>query len=113
MAIVIPDPSLIKEFESQKAWEKWLEEYFSNQEGVWLMLAKKDSGKTTVTYAEALESALCYGWIDGQVKTHSNEYYIQKFTPRRKKSGWSKINTGKAEQLIQAGRMKPSGFKAI
>lgn len=77
------------------------------------MVAKKGSGKTTVTYLEALHVALCYGWIDGQVKTYDQQYYIQKFTPRRAKSLWSKLNVERAERLIKEGRMKPAGYKAI
>lgn len=108
-----PDPSLIKEFGSAQEWEQWLEKNYTNFEGVWLMIAKKGSGKTTVTYLEAVEASLCYGWIDGQVKTHSAEYYIQKFTPRRPRSMWSRINRGKAEELIASGKMKASGLKVI
>ena len=94
-------------------WANWLEENHSQPDGIWLMIAKKGSGKTSVTYLEALEVALCYGWIDGQVKTYDQQYYIQKFTPRRAKSLWSKLNVERAERLIKEGRMKPAGFKAI
>lgn len=100
-------------FRTVPDWENWLEENHSQPDGIWLMIAKKGSGKTSVTYLEALEVALCYGWIDGQVKTYDQQYYIQKFTPRRAKSLWSKLNVERAERLIKEGRMRPAGFKAI
>ena len=81
--------------------------------GVWLKLAKKDSAISSVTYEEALDVALCYGWIDGQKKGFDDKYWLQKFTPRGPKSIWSKINTAKAERLIASGEMKPAGLKAV
>ena len=78
-----------------------------------MKLAKKDSGIASVTYDEAVEAALCYGWIDGQKKGFDEQYWLQKFTPRGPKSIWSKINTVKAEKLIASGEMKLSGLKAI
>jgi len=78
-----------------------------------LKLAKKDSGISSVTYDEAVGVALCYGWIDGQKKGFDDKYWLQKFTPRGQKSIWSKINTVKAEKLIESGEMKPAGLKAI
>jgi uncharacterized protein YdeI (YjbR/CyaY-like superfamily) len=103
----------IKLFNTIPDWESWLEANHGQFEGIWLMIAKKGSGKTTVTYLEALHVALCYGWIDGQVKTYDQQYYIQKFTPRRAKSLWSKLNVERAERLIKEGKMKPAGLKAI
>lgn len=100
-------------FTSAKEWNKWLAKNNSESNGVWLRLFKKDSGINTVTYAEALEEALCYGWIDGQVNKYDAESYIQKFTPRRPKSIWSKRNTEKAERLIEEGRMKNAGMKQV
>ena len=81
--------------------------------GVWLKLAKKGLGISSVTYEEALEVALCYGWIDGQKKAFDEQSWLQKFTPRGPKSIWSKINTEKAEKLIETGEMKPAGLKAV
>jgi uncharacterized protein YdeI (YjbR/CyaY-like superfamily) len=96
-------------FASQKAWEKWLKTNHLSSPGIWLQMAKKDSGTPSVTYAEAIEIALCYGWIDGQKQSHSAETWLQKFTPRGKKSIWSKINRQKATALVECGRMKESG----
>ena len=100
-------------FESKKKWTAWLARQHDTAAGLWLKLAKKDTGIPSVTYDEALEVALCYGWIDGQKKSFDNKYWLQKFTPRGPKSIWSKINTEKAERLIASGEMKPAGVKAI
>ena len=100
-------------FESKKKWADWLAREHAKSSGVWLKLAKMDSGVRSVTYEEALDVALCYGWIDGQKKGFDGEYWLQKFTPRGPKSIWSKINTEKAEKLIASGEMKPAGLKAI
>lgn len=100
-------------FESKKKWANWLAKQHDKSAGVWLKLAKKDSGIPSVTYEEALDVALCYGWIDGQKKGFDDKYWLQKFTPRGSKGIWSKINTEKAERLIASGEMKPAGLKAI
>jgi uncharacterized protein YdeI (YjbR/CyaY-like superfamily) len=100
-------------FESKKKWADWLSRQHERSTGVWLKLAKKDSGVPSVTYEEALDVALCYGWIDGQKKGLDASYWLQKFTPRGPKSIWSKINTEKAEHLIASGEMKPAGLTAI
>ena len=100
-------------FASKKKWADWLARQHDKSAGVWLKLAKKDSSIRSVTYEEALDVALCYGWIDGQKKGFDEEYWLQKFTPRGRKSIWSKINTEKAERLIASGQMKPAGLKAI
>src|SRR5215469_8595883 len=86
-------------FETQQDWEAWLKEHHSEAAGTWLKLAKKDAGITSLTYAEALESALCYGWIDGQKASFDHQHWLQKFTPRRPKSIWSKVNCEKATAL--------------
>ena len=98
---------------SKTKWADWLARQHDKSTGVWLKLAKKDSGIDSVTYEEALDVALCYGWIDGQKKGFNDNYWLQKFTPRGKKSIWSKINTEKAEKLIASGEMKPAGLKVI
>jgi uncharacterized protein YdeI (YjbR/CyaY-like superfamily) len=103
----------IKPFASKTKWVEWLARQHDKSTGVWLKLAKKDSGIKSVTYEEALDVALCYGWIDGQKKGFDDKYWLQKFTPRGKKSIWSKINTEKAERLIASGEMKPAGLAAI
>jgi uncharacterized protein YdeI (YjbR/CyaY-like superfamily) len=100
-------------FEDDTAWEKWLAEHFNRQEGVWLKFAKKSSGITSLAYAGALDVALCYGWIDGQAKTIDETWYMQKFTPRRVRSLWSKRNIEKVGVLIKEGRMRPPGQAAI
>ena len=100
-------------FESKKKWADWLTKQHDKSPGVWLKIAKKHTGISSVTYEEALDVALCYGWIDGQKKGFDNQYWLQKFTPRGPKSIWSKINTEKAERLITSGEMKPPGLEAI
>lgn len=99
----------VLEFESQLALDTWLKKNHTVSKGIWLRLAKKVAGGRTLTYAEALESALCHGWIDGQRRSASETSYLQKFTPRTKRSIWSKINCQKALDLIEAGRMMPAG----
>lgn len=100
-------------FESKKKWTDWLAKQYDKSAGVWLKIAKKGSGIPSVTYQEALDVALCYGWIDGQKGSFDEKYFLQKFTPRRPKSIWSKINVEKAERLIASGEMKPTGLKAV
>lgn len=100
-------------FESKKKWSDWLVKQHDKSSGLWLKLAKKDSGIPSITYEEALDVALCYGWIDGQKKGFDDKYWLQKFTPRGARSIWSKINTEKVERLIASGEMKPAGMRAI
>ena len=100
-------------FASQSEWADWLAKQHDKSAGVWLKVAKKDSGISSVTIPEALDIALCYGWIDGQRLGFDEKYYLQKYTLRRPKSLWSKINVEKVERLIASGQMKPAGFKAI
>jgi uncharacterized protein YdeI (YjbR/CyaY-like superfamily) len=100
-------------FRSQAEFRKWLAANYTRQEGIWLRIYKKDSGVATVTYAGALDEALCQGWIDGLKQKHCELSWRQKFTPRRPKSGWSKINTRHVERLIAAGRMKATGQAEI
>lgn len=100
-------------FESGRSWESWLEENSGVSEGIWLKFAKKGSGTASVTYAEAVEGALCYGWIDGQAASYDDQFYLQRYTPRRARSKWSKINREKVGRLISAGRMKPAGFAEV
>jgi uncharacterized protein YdeI (YjbR/CyaY-like superfamily) len=107
------DGKLILFFASQDEWEAWLDAEHAGSDGVWLKFAKKGSGVETVVYAEALEVALCYGWIDSQVKTLDERFYLQKFTPRRAKSKWSRINRDKIEELTKQGRMKPAGLEQV
>lgn len=103
----------IELFEQQKDWTAWLKKNHGKSAGVWLRLAKKGAGQASVSYQEALESALCYGWIDGQKKGDDENYWLQKFTPRSARSIWSKINRDKALLLAESGRMAPAGLKEI
>ena len=96
-------------FGSAGAWQGWLESEHASSAGVWLKIAKKSAPEPTVSYAEALEAALCFGWIDGQKRPLDEHYWLQRFTPRKPASRWSKINTDKADALIAAGRMQPAG----
>lgn len=100
-------------FATQANWAAWLEKNHRNQDGLWLRIAKKDSGLKSVTYVEAIETALCYGWIDGLKRPESEQTWLQRFVPRRPKSLWSKINREKAQALIATGRMKDPGLEAI
>jgi len=106
-------PPAILLFPHQKAWETWLAANHATSAGVWLRLAKKGSPIQSVTYNEALEAALCYGWIDAQKQPESEQAWLQRFTPRRPKSIWSKVNREKAAALIKAARMQPAGLEQI
>src|SRR5690349_16244177 len=94
-------------------WEAWLEAHHEDTQGVWLKLAKKGSGIPSISYAEALDGALCYGWIDGQKAALDADYWLQKFTPRRARSVWSRVNRDKVTALIAAGRMRPAGLRQV
>lgn len=108
-----PNELSILPFPSAEAFESWMAENHANPEGIWLRLFKKDSGKETITYDEALDVALCYGWIDGQLKKFDDESWLRKFTPRRNGSKWSKRNTEHVDRLTKGGRMKPSGLAEV
>jgi len=103
----------ILSFENEITFENWLSENHLDSTGIWLKIFKKGSKQQTVTYAEALDVALCYGWIDGQKKSFDEHAWLQKFCPLGKKSTWSKINIGHVERLIKAGRMHVQGHKMI
>jgi len=107
------DPLTVRAFPTPGAFEAWLARHHETAPGVWLKFAKKSSGVASVTYAEALEIALCHGWIDGQVQRLDERFYLQRFTPRARRSKWSKINCAKADALIAAGRMKPAGLRQV
>jgi uncharacterized protein YdeI (YjbR/CyaY-like superfamily) len=100
-------------FETSKELIDWLDKNHTDISGIWLRLFKKNSGVKTITYLEALEAALCYGWIDSQVKKYDDKSYVQKFTPRRSISIWSKINTERIKRLIKEGKMKPAGLAQV
>ncbi|MGH2516552.1 MAG: YdeI/OmpD-associated family protein [Ktedonobacterales bacterium] len=101
-------------FATQEDWEAWLDEHAHDTPGLWLKIARKGAGVQSISYALALESALCYGWIDGQKAALDDQHYwLQKFTPRRPKSGWSKVNREKVEALIATGRMRAAGLRQV
>lgn len=102
----------IEHFADPAAWERWLERH-PQSSGVWLKIAKKDTGIPSVTYPEALDVALCHGWIDGQKKGFDAQFFLQRFTPRRARSTWSKINVAKIDTLSAAGRMRPAGLREV
>lgn len=106
-----PEPQTLF-FETPDDWESWLAQNYKLEEGILLKFAKKGSGITSLSYAGALDVALCYGWIDGQAKTIDDTFYTQKFTPRRPRSIWSKRNVGKVEELTKIGKMKAPGIAA-
>jgi uncharacterized protein YdeI (YjbR/CyaY-like superfamily) len=100
-------------FASAEEWEAWLREHHDTAAGVWIKFARKGSGVETVTYMEALHAALCFGWIDGQARRLDDAFYLQRFTPRRARSIWSKRNRGFATALIESGRMQPAGLHEV
>jgi uncharacterized protein YdeI (YjbR/CyaY-like superfamily) len=100
-------------FSNQSEWENWLAQNGGTSTGIWLRIAKKGAEPPALTYEQALESALCHGWIDGQKRADDEKYWLQRFTRRSAKSIWSKLNKDRAEALIAAGRMLPSGMREI
>lgn len=108
----LPTDLPIKHFRNAAAWEKWLAAHPADK-GLWLKIAKKDAGVASVTNAEAIEVALCHGWIDGLRRACDERFFLQRFTPRRSKSLWSKINIGHVERLAAAGRMQPAGLREV
>ena len=100
-------------FKSQEDWEKWLEKNHEDAAGLWLKLAKKDSAINSVTYAEAVDGVLCYGWIDSQKASYDEQFWLQRFTPRRPRSKWSKTNRERATELIEQGKMKAAGQREV
>ena len=109
-AVKADSPTL---FRNAKAFETWLRKHHATVDGLWLQIAKKGVEPPSVTYAEAVEIALCWGWIDGQKKGLDERHFLQRFTPRRARSIWSKINVAKVAALIEAGRMQPPGHAQI
>jgi uncharacterized protein YdeI (YjbR/CyaY-like superfamily) len=107
------DPQPVMVFESTKAWDAWLAAHHADSPGLWLMIAKKGSAGQSISYSDALDVALCYGWIDGQKGRHDDDYWLQRFTPRKPGSNWSKINTERVAALIASSRMRPAGLREI
>jgi len=108
-----PDPLPVMTFESTDAWDTWLAAHHADSPGLWLKIAKKGAAGRTVSYSDALDVALCHGWIDGQKGRHDDEYWLQRFTPRKPGGNWSKINTDRAAALIASGRMRPAGLSEV
>jgi uncharacterized protein YdeI (YjbR/CyaY-like superfamily) len=100
-------------FTSPAEWEEWLDDHHAVSDGVWIRMAKKDSGIESVTHPEALEIALCFGWIDSRREALDERYFLQRYTPRRPRSRWSRINRDKVERLIADGRMRPAGLAEV
>lgn len=100
-------------FKTAKAFETWLKKHHASADGLWLRIAKRGAEEASVSYPEAVEVALCWGWIDGQKKGLDEHHFLQRFTPRRPRSIWSRINVDKAEALIAAGRMQPPGLAQV
>ena len=113
MAPIIPDPRKIKSFRTGTAFEAWLSANHARETELWLKIHKKDSGLPSVTYAQALEVALCWGWIDGIKKAFDERSFLQRFTPRKAKSVWSQINRDHVARLTAAGRMTPHGQRQV
>jgi uncharacterized protein YdeI (YjbR/CyaY-like superfamily) len=113
MAPVVPDSKKIKAFRSEAAFEAWLRANHARETEIWVRIYKKDSGKPTVTSAQALDVALCWGWIDGIRKGLDDESFLQRYTPRRRKSIWSQVNRAHVARLSAAGRMQPPGQQQV
>jgi uncharacterized protein YdeI (YjbR/CyaY-like superfamily) len=100
-------------FDGAAQWESWLEQHHADRSEAWLRIAKKGSGLPLITITEALDVALCFGWIDGQRRSYDESSYVQRYCPRRAASSWSQVNRAKAEALLAAGRMRPAGLAQI
>jgi len=110
----MPADSLpVVSFEDTNAWDAWLTAHAADSPGLWLKIAKKGSAGRSISYSDALDVALCHGWIDGQKGRLDDEYWLQRFTPRKPGSKWSKINTERAAALIESGRMRPAGLREV
>jgi uncharacterized protein YdeI (YjbR/CyaY-like superfamily) len=113
MAPIIPDPGKIKSFRTEAAFAAWMKANHARETEVWLKIHKKDSGLPTVTAAQALDVALCWGWIDGIRKSFDGQSFLQRYTPRRARSIWSQINRDHVARLTKAGRMTPHGQRQV
>jgi uncharacterized protein YdeI (YjbR/CyaY-like superfamily) len=113
MAPVVPDPKRIRAFRHQAAFEKWLAAHHDTQSELWLKMHKKASGLPSITWLEAIDVALCWGWIDGIRKSFDEQSFLQRFTPRRPKSVWSQVNRDNVARLTKEGRMTPHGQRHV
>jgi len=107
------DPLPVVSFESTDAWDAWLAAHHADSPGLWLKIAKKGAAGRSISYSDALDVALCHGWIDGQKGRFDDEYWLQRFTPRKPRSNWSKVNTERAAALIASGRMRLPGLREV
>ena len=107
------DPLPVMTFDSTDAWDAWLGAHHADSPGLWLKIAKKGAAGRTISYSEALDVALCHGWIDGQKGRYDDEYWLQRFTPRKPASKWSKINTERVAALTASGLMRPAGLREV
>ena len=113
MAPIVPNPKKIKALKSEAAFDAWLRRHHARETEIWLRIYKKDSGRPTITSAQALDVALCWGWIDGIRKRYDDESFLQRYTPRRARSIWSQINRDHVARLTAAGRMQPAGQRQV
>ena len=113
MAPVVPDPKKIKSFRTEAAFEAWMKANHARETEIWLKIHKKGSGLPTVTNAQALDVALCWGWIDGIRKAFDERSFLQRYSPRRPRSVWSQINRDHVKRLTEAGRMTPHGQQQV
>jgi uncharacterized protein YdeI (YjbR/CyaY-like superfamily) len=102
-----------EQFATRAQWRRWLTRNAAKSDGIWMRFAKKGSGKTTLSYDEAVEEALCFGWIDSQVRTLDADFYVQRFTPRRPRGVWSKTNVERVERMLAQGRMTDAGMREV
>lgn len=107
----LPDPPLL--FKNAQAFASWLKQHQATSPGIWLMIAKRNADQASITYLEAVDIALCWGWIDSQKRALDGQYFLQRFTPRRARSIWSKVNVAKVAALIQEGRMQAPGLAQV
>ena len=108
----LPDDLPVKQFRNAAAWNKWLSVH-QGEPGAWLQIAEKGGGASTLSFEQAIEVALCHGWIDGLRRGLDEVFFLQRFTPRKPRSLWSKINVAKVERLVEAGRMRPAGLREV
>jgi uncharacterized protein YdeI (YjbR/CyaY-like superfamily) len=113
MPPIVPDPRKIRTFRTAAAFERWMAKHHARESEIWLRVYRKASGRPTVTTAEALDVALCWGWIDGIRKSYDEESFLQRYTPRRPKSLWSQVNREHVARLIAEGRMTEHGFRQV
>ena len=111
--MAVPQPADILACADAAEWEAWLADHHDESSGIWLLIARKGTAQASVTIGEALDVALCYGWIDSQRRGHDESFYLQRYSPRRPRGPWSMLNVKRVEALIEAGRMRPPGLAEV